>query len=80
MAMFIRRLGVVPGTLPCSGGRNCPDLLELVGGDFAVIGKDITATAARHLPPGSGCGDDERIVRIPRDLLVRARQEIPAHP
>lgn len=75
--MFIRRLGVAPGTLLCSGGRNCPDILELATGDFAVIGTDITATAASQLPPGSGCGEDERIVRIPRVLLVRARDEIP---
>ena len=77
--MFIRRLGVDPASsvLPCAGGRNCPDLLELANGDFAVIGKDITEFTGQ-LPPGSGCGADERMVRIPRALLVRARADIAA--
>ncbi len=77
--MFIRRLGIDRDSpvLPCAGGRTCPDLLELVDGDFAVIGKDITELAGQ-LPPGSGCGADERMVRIPRALLVRARSDIAA--
>ena len=73
--MFIRRLG--SSTLPCSGGNGCPDILELDSGDFAVIGTDITADAAGQLPPGSGCGLDERVVRIPRSVLVGARSDIP---
>lgn len=76
--MFIRRLGLnhAAGTLPCASGSACPDILELANGDFAVIGADIT-TAANQLPPGSGCGPGERMVRIPRALLVRARADIP---
>jgi hypothetical protein len=46
-------------------------------GDFAVIGADITETAIDKLPPGSGCGPDERIVRIPRSVLTRAKSNIP---
>jgi len=57
----------------CSGGSSCPDILELKSGDFAVIGVDITTQAVSSLPPGSGCGPDERIVRIPRRTLVLAR-------
>lgn len=74
--MFIRRLG--SPTLPCSGGSGCPDILELDTGDFAVIGTDITAQADGKLPAGSGCGPDERIVRLPRRVLVAARADIPA--
>ena len=67
-AMFIRRLG--SPALPCSGGNGCPDILELDSGDFAVIGTDITAQAAGQFPSGSGCGPDERVVRVPRRVLV----------
>ena len=77
--MFIRRLGLdhAAGTLPCASGNACPDILELETGDFAIIGADITSAAAQ-LPPGSGCGPGERMVRVPRVLLVRARADIPA--
>jgi hypothetical protein len=76
--MFIRRLGIQSDAaqLHCASGNSCPDILELADGDFAIIGKDITEFA-QHLPVGSGCGQDERLIRIPRALLVRARAEIP---
>jgi hypothetical protein len=78
--MFLRRLGPnkIGTVLECQGGHACPDILELKNGDFAVIGSDITAEAAGELPPGSGCGVGERIVRIPRQTLVLARSDIPA--
>jgi hypothetical protein len=77
--MFIRRLGVQSSATlqQCAGGRACPDILELADGDFAIIGKDMTEFAGQ-LPAGAGCGPDERLIRIPRALLVRARSEIPA--
>ena len=76
--MFIRRLGIQheAGSLPCASGHGCPDILELETGDFAVIGTDITS-AADQLPPGSGCAPGERMVRVPRALLVQARADIP---
>lgn len=61
---------------PCSGGHGCPDILEMESGDFAVIGTDITSDAPK-LPAGSGCGADERIVQIPRSLLVALREVLP---
>jgi hypothetical protein len=57
--------------------RNCPDIFELESGDFAIIGIDITDAAAAKLPPTASCGPDERIVRIPRNLLVNAKPDIP---
>lgn len=42
-------------------------------GDYAVIGADITATASPRLPSGSGCGPDERVVQVPRAVMLRAR-------
>ncbi len=81
--MFIRSLLYSPvgsAFRPCSGGHGCPDILEMESGDFAVIGKDITATAHPKLPAHSGCGPGERIVQVPREVLARARAEIPVVP
>ena len=76
--MFKRRLGPVPdqAIVPCYGTYGCPDLWELTDGDFAVIGEDITADACK-LPPSAGCAPHERMVRIPRKLLVLAKSHIP---
>lgn len=76
---FKRRLGPDPHA---NGAQtvalfNCPDIFELESGDFAIIGIDITADAARKLPPSASCGPDERIVFIPRNLLVGAKADIP---
>mgnify|MGYP001593238172 CR=1 FL=1 len=76
--MFLRRIGPNPhanGALT-AGARGCPDIFELVSGDFAIIGIDMTA-AKRKLPPTASCGPDERIVRLPRKTLVLAKAEIP---
>ncbi len=77
--MFTRRLGPDPHAngAQTSSLDGCPDILELEGGDFAVIGVDITDSAAGHLAFGADCGPDERIVRIPRQPLVLARPDIP---
>lgn len=76
---FLRRLGPGPRAInACTIALRCPDIFELESGDFAIIGKDITASAA-NLPPDAGCGPDERIVRIPRNLLVAAKTDIPNH-
>ncbi|MCX6927482.1 MAG: hypothetical protein NT154_30390 [Verrucomicrobia bacterium] len=77
--MFLRRLGPDPHangaqTIALS---NCPDIFELESGDFAIIGIDITPHAATKLPSTASCGPDERIVLIPRNLLVNAKADIP---
>jgi hypothetical protein len=77
--MFLKRIGPDPhanGALTV-GCRGCPDIWELDNGDFAVIGIDITDAAVSKLPPTAGCGPDERIVRLPRNLLVNAKRDIP---
>jgi len=76
---FIKRIGPDPHengaqTVGCKG---CPDIWELDTGDFAVIGIDITDIALSKLPPSAGCGSDERIVRLPRNLLTNAKRDIP---
>ena len=77
--MFLKRIGPDPheNGAQTVGGRCCPDIWELEGGDFAVIGIDITAAATPALPPTAGCGPDERIVRLPRNLLINAKRDIP---
>ena len=75
--MILRKLGPPTDPALCAGGHNCPDLFELKTGDFAIIGTDITPAAVGWLPPGSGCGPAERIVSVPRRILVQARADIP---
>ena len=76
---FIKRIGTDPHAngAKSAGCCGCPDIWELANGDFAVIGIDITDVAAPKLPPTAGCGPDERIVRLPRNLLVNAKRDIP---
>jgi hypothetical protein len=75
---IIRRLGPHPHIdgQKTPGVYGCPDILELDNGDFAIIGADITK-ALNELPPDVSCGPDERIVRIPRRILVAAKSDIP---
>ena len=77
--MFKKRIGPDPHSCgaTCSESVGCPDIWELDTGDFAVIGADITAAAIGQLPPSAGCAADERIVRLPRHLLVNAKRDIP---
>ena len=76
---FLRRIGPDPhaGGVRTIALHGCPDIWELADGDFAVIGIDITDAFKAKLPPTAGCGPDERIVRIPRNLLVDAKPDIP---
>jgi hypothetical protein len=77
--MFLRRLGLDPHANGerTSGTYGCPDIWELTDGDFAIIGQDITGLATA-LPNSASCGPDERIVLIPRKVLVGARADIPS--
>jgi len=77
--MFLRRLGPDPHAdgARTVAAQGCPDIFELESGDFAIIGIDITPTAANRLPLGASCGADERIVCIPRKTLVLAKPDIP---
>lgn len=79
--MFLRRLGPDPHANGAKTAAllNCPDILELEDGNFAVIGIDMTAKGLPHLPPTVSCGPDERIVWIPRKTLVLAKPDIPAN-
>ncbi len=74
--MFKRRLG--ENRPPqCQLGHSCPQILELNNGDFAVVGTDITEEAIPAMLPGLGVGPKERVVRVPRGVVVAARPEMP---
>ena len=60
----------------CCGLKNCPAILELEDGDFAIIGEDITHVAAKALPMTAGCSPSERIVRLPRVIVLAAKSEL----
>jgi hypothetical protein len=75
---FRRRLGKsmkeLGGTLNTDG---CPDIWELENGDIAVIGREATHAYASRLPEGVTIRADERLLIIPRELLVAAKPDIP---
>ncbi|MDF9811426.1 hypothetical protein M2266_000657 [Streptomyces sp. SPB162] len=73
----VRRLGDSPRVRGCLNETNCPDVFELSTGDFAVIGEAMTDRLRGLLPDDAGVGPDEHVVVIPRDVLVRARRDIP---
>ncbi len=74
---FVRVLGKSRADSACISLDCCPDILEMSDGNFAIIGKDITDEAKRNLPPGTGCGPGERLIVIPRSILLAARPDIP---
>jgi hypothetical protein len=72
----VRRLGRDGGD-QTTGTTGSPDIVELEGGDFAVVGWDITESIDLSLLPGVHCAPGERTVRIDREVLVNARRDIP---
>ncbi|MFG2684342.1 hypothetical protein [Streptomyces sp. NPDC048392] len=77
-AGFARRLGKSPAELGLtSSTETCPDIWELTNGDVAVIGRDASPELVERLPEGASIGPDERLVIIPRSLIVAAKPDIP---
>ncbi|TDQ53737.1 hypothetical protein [Actinorugispora endophytica] len=74
----VRRLGRTPAELGnTTGVSGSPDILELDDGGFAVIGVDVTDEIGRTPLGDARCAPNERIVRIPRNTLIAAREDIP---
>ena len=59
-----------------NGTAGCPDIWELENGDIAVIGRDLTEQYANRLPAGVGIVADERLVVIPRNMIIAAKPDI----
>lgn len=75
---FKKRLGKSPQELGnTTDDPDCPDIWELENGDIAVIGRDLTASLGGKLPTGVSIGSDERLVVIPRNMLIAAKPDIP---
>jgi len=75
---FLRRLGKSPQELGVTtDNADCPDMWELENGDVAVIGRDLTGSLGRQLPAEVSIGADERLVVIPRSMLIAAKPDIP---
>lgn len=84
-ASLARRLGLAPQA-PGSGGDdktasgedgNCPDVWELDNGDIAVIGRDLTGVYSARLPSGVSVGPNERLVVLPRAMVLAAKADLP---
>ncbi len=72
----VRRLGRA-GDEGTTGASGSPDVVELDDGDFAVVGWDITDSIDLSLLPGVHCAAGERTVRVDREVLLRAKRDIP---
>ena len=56
----------------------CPDIFETETGDFLIIGRDVTSIVEPEIPADAVISKGERVVLIPRDLLVSAVDNIPS--
>jgi hypothetical protein len=79
--MFKRRVtqnpdGVTRGKFPpknSAGMAQCPDVWELENGDYAIIGIRSTSALKPVLPESAGCGPDEEIVVVPKEVFENSR-------
>ena len=70
-----RRLGTPPQQREtCGYSNDCPDVFELVNGDFAIIGEDVSL--ALELPADAGRSEAERTVVVPREVLLAALRDL----
>lgn len=76
---IVRRIGKHPhyNNAETHSDPGFPDIFELDDGNFAVIGREATASLIGKLPADAGCGGDERIVIVDRHVLINARLDIP---
>jgi hypothetical protein len=77
-ATFAHRLGKPARELGGSSGKQgCPDIWELSNGDIAVIGRNLSEAYADRLPEDVSLAEDERLVVIPRAMIIAAKKDIP---
>ncbi|GAA4206378.1 hypothetical protein [Microbispora amethystogenes] len=77
-ATMVRRLGKSAAELNCTGNDDgCPDIWELDNGDIAVIGRDLTRSYESRLPESVVIAEDEKLVIIPRVMLIAAKADLP---
>jgi hypothetical protein len=77
-ATFARRLGKPARELGGNSGKQgCPDIWELSNGDIAVIGRNLSEAYTGRLPEDVSLAEDERLVVIPRAMIIAAKKDIP---
>ncbi|GLZ09639.1 hypothetical protein Acsp03_71050 [Actinomadura sp. NBRC 104412] len=77
-ASLRRRLGKSAVELgDTTADPTCPDIWELDNGDVAFIGTDLTDEYTHRLPEGVSIGANERLVVLPRNVIVAARPDLP---
>lgn len=77
-ANFRRRLGMTAHELGVtSGDVSCPEVWELDNGDIAVIGTELTSAYASRLPYGVRIDPGEKLVIIPRGMMISVKADIP---
>ncbi len=70
-----RRFGLAPAErADCTSSGNCPDVFELGNGDFAIIGTDVSLDL--DLPADAGRSETERIVVVPREVMLAAVRDL----
>lgn len=72
---IVRRLGTSPTTRGSLSGTTCPDVFELDTGDYAVIGTH-APELADSLPPDAAVAGYERIVVVPRAVMIAAVRDV----
>ncbi|MGW2832235.1 hypothetical protein [Streptomyces sp. NPDC001286] len=72
-----RRIGASPSARGSQTGQTCPDIFELSDGNFAIIGTEATEQLDPELPADAERAEYERIVIVSRDVLIRAKADIP---
>lgn len=54
----------------------CPEIFETETGDYLIIGTDVTSIVEPEIPADAVISKGERVVLIPRDLLLSAVDNI----
>lgn len=57
-------------------GAVCPDIFETESGDFVIIGRDVASDVEKEIPKDAVISKGERVVRIPRVLLLSAIENL----
>ena len=77
-ALFVRRLGKSASGLGNTDERDgCPDIWELSNRDIVLVGWDVTTSFAGRIPADVKVAKDERVVVIPRSMIIAAKPGTP---
>lgn len=80
MTHILRRWGSSPAQCRSTSGETCPDVLELVCGDFLIIGKAAVVKTSALAEMGAAIGPDETAVIVPREVLLTAARDLAKTP